>query len=112
MRTAVRDSVPQCLLDQALRLNYTAVVRVTRVRFEEVLAMELFSASNLPADPAVWPRYRKRVLTSAIKIDGPFAVQTSEGTLSCADGYLALDARGYPYPIASDEFGLIYEASE
>ncbi len=74
--------------------------------------MELFSASNLPADPAVWPRYRKRVLTSAIKIDGPFAVQTSEGTLSCADGYLALDARGYPYPIASDEFGLIYEASE
>jgi len=27
----------------------------------------------------------------------------------CEDGYLAIDARGYPYAIAADEFDLIYE---
>lgn len=59
---------------------------------------------------ANWPEYRKRVTTHAIKIDGPFYVQTSEGVLRCEDGYLAVDARGYPYPIATDEFALIYEA--
>lgn len=24
--------------------------------------------------------------------------------LRCEDGYLAMDSRGYPYPIATDEF--------
>lgn len=53
--------------------------------------------------------YRKKVTTRALRINGPFTVETSEGPLRCEDGYLAVDARGYPYPIAADEFALIYE---
>jgi hypothetical protein len=53
--------------------------------------------------------YRKTALTRAARVAGPFTVETSEGPLRCADGYLAVDARGYPYPIAADEFELIYE---
>ncbi len=74
--------------------------------------MSVYSTDSLPSDPASWPLYRKVALTHAIKIDGPFTVQTSEGPLHCADGYLAVDARGYPYPIATDEFHLIYQAAE
>lgn len=59
--------------------------------------------------PETWPRYRKVALTRAIRVvSGPFTVLTSEGPLECKDGYLAVDARGYPYPIATDEFELIY----
>ena len=53
--------------------------------------------------------FRKVPLTRALRMDGPFVVQTSEGLLHCEDGWLAVDARGYPYPIAADEFELIYE---
>jgi hypothetical protein len=70
------------------------------------------STGSLPSDPATWPLWRKVALTRAMKIDGPFTVETSEGPLTCAGGYLAIDARGYPYPIATDEFRLIYEAAE
>jgi hypothetical protein len=52
--------------------------------------------------------YRKRHLTHAVRIDGPFRVETAEGPLDCPDGWLALDSRGYPYPIAADEFAAIY----
>jgi hypothetical protein len=54
------------------------------------------------------PLYRKKVATQAVRIDGPFIVATSEGELSCKDGYLCKDARGYPYPVAKEEFELIY----
>lgn len=55
-----------------------------------------------------WQQYIKVVPTSMIKVDGPFTVETSEGPLHCQDGYLAKDARGYFYPIATDEQKLIY----
>lgn len=73
--------------------------------------MNTFSRENLPSEPMSWPRYRKTSLTRAIKIDGSFTVETSEGPLHCEDGYLAMDARGYPYPIATDEFTQIYESA-
>lgn len=73
---------------------------------------QTFSKDNLPSDLKGWPKYRKRVLTPAVKVDGPFVVETSEGPLSCEDGYLAVDARGYPYPIATEEFLLIYDPAE
>jgi hypothetical protein len=60
-------------------------------------------------DVDAWPLYRKIALTHAIRVAGPFVVETSEGPLNCEDGYLAVDARGYPYPIATAEFELIYE---
>lgn len=56
-----------------------------------------------------WEVFRKKVPTRAIRMDGPFVVETSEGPLRCADGWVAVDARGYPYPIAAEEFELIYE---
>ncbi len=68
-----------------------------------------FSRESLPSDPESWPLYRKTALTHALRVDGEFTVQTSEGPLRCADGYLCTDARGYPYPVAADEFALIYE---
>ena len=77
--------------------------------------MDTFDRDALPSDPAGWPRYRKRVLTAAIRITGPFRVRTSETEnepFLCEDGYLALDARGYPYAIALEEFDLIYEFAE
>lgn len=67
---------------------------------------QTFGPGNMPDGD--WAVYRKVVPTRAIRIDGPFVVETSEGPLRCADGYLAVDARGYPYPIAADEFDLIY----
>ncbi len=59
-----------------------------------------------------WKTYQKKVKTKATKIEGEFIVDTSEGPLHCVDGYLAVDARGYPYPIATEEFKLIYEEVE
>lgn len=59
-------------------------------------------------DPSSWPLYRKQVPTAALRITSPFRVETSEGPLTCQDGYLCIDARGYPYPVAFEEFNLIY----
>ena len=69
--------------------------------------MQTFSTGKLPEGE--WKQYRKTALTRMVRIVGPFTVETSEGPLHCADGFLAVDARGYPYPIAADEQELIYE---
>jgi len=71
-----------------------------------------FSTDNLPLASPGWQKFRKKVNTNMLRIDGPFVVETSEGPLFCQDGYLAVDARGYPYPIAADEQALIYEQVE
>ena len=71
--------------------------------------MTIYSKTDLPSDPQTWPLYRKTALTRMVRISGPFTVETSEGPLRCEDGYLAMDARGYPYPIAADEQEKIYE---
>lgn len=73
------------------------------------MSEQVFSRDSLPSDPATWPVFRKTSLTRMTRIDGPFTVQTSEGPLHCADGWLAIDARDYPYPIAADEQAIIYE---
>lgn len=62
-----------------------------------------------PLDEQALRQYRKKVLTSAVRMPADFTVRTSEGWLHCEDGWLCLDARGYPYPVAADEFSLIYE---
>lgn len=73
-----------------------------------------FSKDNLPNDGPGgegWAQFRKTALTNAIRIDGPFRVETSESEnepFLCEDGWLAVDARGYPYAIADDEFRKIY----
>lgn len=53
--------------------------------------------------------FKKKVTTRAVRMTEPFQVDTSEGPLHCPDGWLAMDKRGYPYPIHDDEFKLIYE---
>lgn len=55
------------------------------------------------------PLWRKKLFTAAVRMEGPFSVETREGPLSCPDGYLAVDSQGWPYPIARDEFEAIYE---
>lgn len=73
-----------------------------------------FNAKQLPGEPATWPAFRKVPLTHALRIDGPFRVETSESEnepFYCEDGYLAIDSRGYPYAIAADEFEAIYAAA-
>lgn len=77
-------------------------------QYDEKLA---YSTDNLPAI-GEFATYKKKVTTKAVKVDGPFAVHTREGTLTCQDGYLAIDSAGYPYPIAKEEFEAIYEPVE
>lgn len=55
-----------------------------------------------------WPLYRKRGATPALRIEGPFEVETREGLMTCEDGYLAVDNNGDPYPIATDVFESTY----
>lgn len=71
-----------------------------------------FAKGSMPVDPDEWPRWRKRHLTPAIRVEGPFKVETREGTLECPDGWLAVDSEGFPYPIADSEFRRIYEPVE
>lgn len=79
--------------------------------------MPTYNSDNIPADfeaPGgnAWAEFQKKVPTKAIKIEGPFRVETSESEnepFRCESGWLAIDARGYPYAIADEEFELIYE---
>lgn len=77
---------------------------------DEAAKITRVSTENLPEGE--YKLYQKKVPTRALRMDGPFTVETSEGPLTCKDGYVAIDARGYPYPIAVDEFALIYEEAE
>ncbi len=53
--------------------------------------------------------YRKITTTPALRIQGTFHCVTSEGNVaSCTDGWLAIDSRGYPYPVNEYEFALTY----
>lgn len=75
--------------------------------------LPLFSKENLPVTE--WQLFQKKSQTRAVRIDGPFRVETSETEnepFLCQDGWLALDARGYPYAIADDEFQMIYQPVE
>jgi hypothetical protein len=81
--------------------------RVSPDGMEGQALMQPFDKEHLP--DGNWRTYRKTALTRMIRIEEPFMVETSEGILACQDGYLAIDARGYPYPIAADEQALIYE---
>jgi hypothetical protein len=57
--------------------------------------------------------YRKVRFTRAVRIQGTFHCLTSEGNVaSCTDGWLAIDSRGFPYPINAIEFGTTYEPVE
>lgn len=71
--------------------------------------LQLLNGAIVTVDTEPWPRYRKTSITRASRLASPFIVRTGEGEVRCEDGFLAIDARGYPYPIAADEFHQIYE---
>lgn len=59
------------------------------------------------------PLWRKRKMTAAVRIVGPFSVETqAQGLLTCPDGYLAVDNAGWPFPIDREEFEALYYAVE
>jgi hypothetical protein len=76
---------------------------------EALPAVPTYDREHLPGGP--YYLYKKKVPIIAHRMDGPFQVLTSEGPLTCQDGWLCMDARGYPYPVAADEFTLIYSRS-
>ena len=53
--------------------------------------------------------YRKKQFTFAVKIPGPFSVETLEGTMWCENGWLAWDVEGNVYPIDAVVFEKSYE---
>ena len=67
----------------------------------------LYTKENLPDG---FNHYRKTHITQAVRIDGPFRVKTIDGAfVFCDDGWLALDSRGYPYPINNVVFEESFE---
>lgn len=68
-----------------------------------------YSMAALPSNPALWNEYRNAMPVKATRIEGAFNVLTPDGQVHCDDGWLAVDARGFPFPIPSDEFTLTYE---
>ena len=68
----------------------------------------LFTRDSLP--DGEYLRFRKTYSPVAIRMSGPFSCMTSEGNIaSCADGWLAVDSRGHPYPVNAEEFTATYE---
>ena len=59
-------------------------------------------------DLKVWPTWKKKLPTRAVRMNGRFIVKTREGELVCENGWLALDTNGDPYPIADDVFQKTY----
>lgn len=68
-----------------------------------------FTFESIPLiDRKLWTEHRKKVNTKMIRIDGPFDVETKEGPLHCADGFLAVDVAGWPYPISVADYRDMY----
>jgi hypothetical protein len=68
----------------------------------------IYTKDSLP--DAEFAEYIKMRVTRAAKIDGMFHCVTSEGNVaSCSDGWLAIDSRGFPYPVNSLEFESTYQ---
>lgn len=69
---------------------------------------EFFTVDNVNSVDG-FGTFRKIHVTRALRIEGTFHCLTSEGNVaSCTDGWLAIDSRGYPYPINAAEFDLTY----
>lgn len=66
-----------------------------------------YTSESLPQGD--YAEYVKVRPTLAIRMPGPFSCLTSEGNVaSCADGWLAVDSRGFPYPVNAAEFLATY----
>lgn len=71
----------------------------------------VFDKDHMPEDFEFEARlFKKKVYTKMARIDGPFTVHTVHlGPVHCEDGWLAVDAHGYPYPIDVSEHDDTYQ---
>ena len=69
------------------------------------------TVDSLP-DRGEFVAYKRKTGILAMRMPGPFKVQTLEGVMTCENGWLALDANGYPYPIADDVFNKTYQPAD
>ena len=76
---------------------------------DAILASRIVNGNREPYSELKFSAFRKKTNTLAARIHEPFETETSEGRVRCEDGWLCIDARGWPYPVAADEFALIYE---
>lgn len=106
----------QCLGTEHYDPDYVTLVdgKVTSAIAQEInMPDPVFTKDNLPDDEtADWGTFRKTHLTKMVRIEGPFEVETKEGKLSCPDGYLAIDAEGWPYPISAADHAQMYEQTD
>jgi hypothetical protein len=63
-------------------------------------------------DPSEFSEFIKVVPTRMKRMVGAFTVVTREGTMVCDDGWLAIDAGGWPYPITNEEHARVYKPIE
>ena len=73
------------------------IIDLTQERVVEHSGL-VYTKDNLP-DRSNFEPYVKCGVTYMMRIKGPFAVNTLEGVMTCQDGFLAIDAKGNPYPI-------------
>jgi hypothetical protein len=62
--------------------------------------MKTYTKNHLPS--GTWFNAMKKTPTLMVRIEGPFQVETQEGVLDCQDGFIAIDSKGWPYPIAKE----------
>ncbi len=68
-----------------------------------------FKKETLPLRDFGREYVRKITSTFAWRMRSPFEVETLEGTMTCEDGYLAVDVEGNPYPIDAKVFEKTFE---
>lgn len=56
-----------------------------------------------------WQEFAPKNTIKALRVDGPFQVENSEGTFNCEDGWLVVNSNGEPYPISAQEFEILYD---
>ena len=81
--------------------------------------MPVYDRDNLPEyvpGGASWADFTLREPLHAIRVEGAFqcrlplghALRDSLGVLTCADGWMAIDQNGDPFPIDAKQFDMIY----
>jgi len=55
--------------------------------------------------------YRHKKRARAMRVEGPFDVETRDGLKHCEDGYLLLDEDGWPTAMDLEDFRKTYESA-
>jgi hypothetical protein len=71
------------------------------------MCAQIFNKDSIPG--AGWQEFQRKNNALAMRIDGQFEVETINGVVVCDDGYLAIDACGWPYPLEKEVFERTYK---